>query len=60
MNKILWTQEKIKELQMKNDIYDQAGHGKKISKLFYLALDMDMTYNQINSALRRFCGGKNA
>jgi ribosomal protein S12 len=55
MNKILWTPERIAELQKANKELDQAWHRGKRRRI---ASVMGMTYNQINSALRRFCRGK--
>jgi hypothetical protein len=51
MNKTIWTTEKILWLKKFNEIC--KGNRKEIAEI------MDMTYNQINGALRRFCGGKN-
>jgi len=52
MNKTIWTPELIGMLQFANKLY--KGNRKEIAAI------MDMTYNQINGALRRFCRGKNA
>jgi hypothetical protein len=51
MNKTIWTQEKIKDLKWLYALYKHRGHRQIIAGF------MGMTYNQINSALRRFCKG---
>lgn len=59
MNKIIWTPEKIEKLRTMNKPFKDYTNKRRaygISKIRIIANAMDMTYNQINSALRRFCG----
>jgi hypothetical protein len=58
MNKILWTPEKIDELRKANEPFKDYANKivpYGVSKIRIIAFAMGMTYNQINSALRRFC-----
>jgi hypothetical protein len=53
--KNIWTPEKIEKLIRLNKTYDLGWYKYYKSKNKIIAETMNMTYNQINSALRRFC-----